>query len=205
MYKICKNILKYNRLLFHFPQIYNIFGTNGHILLIKQHIYKHTMRVLLIDDDNICLSLMTVFLKKHLKSVNLEMFSNPARALEYIRLSEKNHPDVMIVDLQMHTMNGFSFIDQVNTYFKQTYGTRPPFRIFLHTTFMGPENICSYRDRQANLPCSLKRMFMGGHEKSCKDLSIDACVPKPITQYKVGYMFSDRWPALEQAVTEGRA
>ena len=161
------------------------------------------MRVLLIDDDNVCLSLMTVFIKKHLKSADLIVFSNPIRALEYIKSSGKNPPDVMIVDLLMPAMNGFNLIDQINSYFKKANGTRPPFRIFLHTTFMGPENICSYKDRQTNLPCGLKRKFMAGNEKSCKDLSIDACVPKPITRYKAGYMFSDRWPVMEREVADG--
>ncbi len=156
------------------------------------------MRVLLIDDDNICLSLMAVFLQNHLKSVDLTMFSNPGRALECIKAKEGDYPDVMIVDLQMQHMNGFEFINQLNTYFWDKFGARPPFRIFLHTTFLGPDYVCSYWDRKANLPCSLKRMFMAGNDKPCSELSIDACIPKPITQYKVEYMFSDKWAQVEE-------
>lgn len=148
------------------------------------------MNVLLVDDDNVSLNLMGVYMKGYSQSCNVTLFSTAARALEYLKASPENYPDVLITDLQMPGMNGFELIKQINEYFFNTFDGEPPFRIILHTSFLGPEETCISKNVSSEKPCFIKRFFKAAEEISCKDLSIEACIPKPLTEYKLKYIFN---------------
>ncbi len=151
-----------------------------------------SMKVLLIDDDNVTLNLMGVYIRGYSPSCDVTLFSTSARALEYLKASQDNYPDVLVADLQMPGMNGFELIREVNEYFRSTYGGQPPFRIILHTSFLGPEQTCFSETAPSNRPCFLKRFLKPGDEITCKELSIEACIPKPLNEYKLKHIFNGR-------------
>lgn len=150
------------------------------------------MKVLLVDDDNVTLNLMGVYMRGYSQSCDVTLFSTAVRVLEYLKASPDNYPDVLVTDLQMPGMNGFELIREINEYFHSTYGEQPPFRIILHTSFLGPEQICLSETASLDRPCFIKRFLKPGDAVTCKELSIEACIPKPLNEYKLKHIFNGK-------------
>ncbi len=146
------------------------------------------MKIFIVDDDNISLDLMELYIKGYTSNCDLSLFYSPLRALEYLKSPAAVYPDLLITNLQMPGINGFEFIEQINDFFIMRDGSATPFRIILHTSYLGPESICLSADRIAETPCFLRRLLTPGNKKTCKELHIEACVPKPLCYYKMVYL-----------------
>ncbi len=161
------------------------------------------MKILIVDDDNISLDLMRLYIKGFAKNCDLSLFYSPLGALKFLKSSTATYPDILITNLQMPGINGFEFIEQINDFFMERDASAPPFRIIVHTSYMGPEGICLSADRIAETPCFLKRLLTPGNKKTCKELNIEACVPKPLCYYKMVYLCSDKLFAAKKMAKSG--
>ena len=66
--------------------------------------------IIIIDDDEVNLTLLQFKLKQHLKEVDLHAFSNPVEALDYMKHHEA---DLVLVDHLMPKMTGIEIISQL--------------------------------------------------------------------------------------------
>gem|GEM_PF-3481438 len=167
-------------------------------------LYKSwAMKIFIVDDDNISLDLMGLYIKGFAKNCELSLFYSPLGALKFLKSSSATYPDILITNLQMPGINGFEFIEQINDVFLDRDASAPPFRIILHTSYLGPESICLSAGRIAETPCFLRRLLAPGSKKNCKELNIEACVPKPLCYYKMAYLCEGKLFATNKMVKPG--
>lgn len=71
-------------------------------------------RLLIIDDDEMCVMLSQVAIKATGLSADLKVFSGGEEALSYLISSEANNwwPDIILLDLNMPIMDGWAFLDE---------------------------------------------------------------------------------------------
>lgn len=77
--------------------------------------YK-SKKIVAVDDDEIVLSTLKMLLSIE-GFENVEFFSSPIKALEYIK---ENTPDLILSDFMMPEMNGFEFLSKAKTYCSDT-------------------------------------------------------------------------------------
>ena len=78
--------------------------------------------VVLIDDDMTALSIITAYLNRTEKVENIVSFQSGKAALEYLKKSDDEWPEVILCDLVMPSMTGLEFLDN---YAAMGYDSKP--------------------------------------------------------------------------------
>jgi CheY-like chemotaxis protein len=76
-----------------------------------------TKHILLIDDDEINNFLSREIISMHLPDAKIDSFTNPEKALEYIREKLKAQqplPDIILLDINMPLMDGWEFLKAID-------------------------------------------------------------------------------------------
>lgn len=70
------------------------------------------MKIIIIDDEEVSLFLTERILVKSGVTADIHLFISPEEALDSIKgSSEKDYPDVILLDLNMPIMNGWEFLE----------------------------------------------------------------------------------------------
>ena len=76
-----------------------------------QTISEFIMRVFIIDDNQIDLLISRKLLLKSNADIDVKEYSQAQKALQEIQSSEDDRPDIILLDLNMPTMDGWGFLD----------------------------------------------------------------------------------------------
>jgi CheY-like chemotaxis protein len=68
--------------------------------------------ILIVDDDEICVYLSMAILRSSEKVGEVHTVQNGVEAIKFLR--EHPPPDIILLDINMPVMNGFSFLDTFN-------------------------------------------------------------------------------------------
>lgn len=74
--------------------------------------YFFTMKVLMIDDNELDLLISRKLISKQVNSLEFTEFNNASEALQYLENLEKNEFDIILLDLNMPEMNGWDFLEE---------------------------------------------------------------------------------------------
>lgn len=81
-------------------------------------------KILLVDDDDLFNYIHQEILKKLQVTEKIEVAVNGKEALKFFE-SKENYPDLVLLDIDMPIMNGFEFLHQITTTYKEALtGTR---------------------------------------------------------------------------------
>lgn len=69
------------------------------------------LKILIVDDENDALEALEWKIKNYTNENNITKCDSPVKAIEII---EKEHPDVVFLDIQMPEMDGFTMIEKLN-------------------------------------------------------------------------------------------
>ena len=119
------------------------------------------MRLLLVDDDPIILELNRMLIKRYQPEIEIIEKSSASEALEYIK-EVNNYPDAILLDINMPIMNGWDFLNEMNSLKIQV-------PVFMLTSSI------DYRDREKAAGFSMVRGFL---EKPLFDDKIEQLVSK---------------------------
>lgn len=75
------------------------------------------MNLMLVDDDEICLFITKIVLQKHELNFNIISYVSPSDALENLKSQTDfdSLPDLILLDLNMPWLNGFDFLEVLQT------------------------------------------------------------------------------------------
>lgn len=85
--------------------------------------------ILLVDDDEIHNYIAEVSLKKEFPNCQIEVETDPAKALVFL---ETNTPNLILLDINMRGMNGFEFLD---AYIEKSMDSNETKIVMLSTSF----------------------------------------------------------------------
>ena len=72
-------------------------------------------RVLIIDDNDIDIKIVTKIIEINFKSISVSAYTSCQSAINYLESTPKEaHPNIILLDLNMPDMNGAEFIDYVD-------------------------------------------------------------------------------------------
>ena len=86
------------------------------------------MKIFLIDDNTIDLLISRKLLLKHDSELTVIEFSKAQEAVAALQNTEEPLPDLVLLDLNMPSMNGWEFLEAVKPL------DRPPERVFILTS-----------------------------------------------------------------------
>ncbi|MGB3586597.1 MAG: response regulator [Tunicatimonas sp.] len=69
------------------------------------------MRVFIIDDNQIDLLISRKLLLKNSAEIDVQEYSQAQKALQDIQANQDDKPDIILLDLNMPTMDGWGFLD----------------------------------------------------------------------------------------------
>lgn len=69
------------------------------------------LKILIVDDENDALEALEWKIKNYINEHDITKCDSPVKAIEII---EKEHPDVVFLDIQMPEMDGFTMIEKLN-------------------------------------------------------------------------------------------
>jgi len=73
------------------------------------------VKIWLVDDDEVSLSVNALYLKKVSPEVEIETFSNPIKAVEAFKTrSNEDLPGFLLSDFHMPELNGLEFFEQIH-------------------------------------------------------------------------------------------
>ncbi|HYG40238.1 MAG TPA: response regulator [Cytophagales bacterium] len=100
--------------------------------------------IILIDDDEVAISLNETVIRSLDCCVNLEVFPNAVQGLNYFRAlcEEDECPELILVDLSMPIIDGFEFIKEFESFYPQL---RKRAKIILLTTSNRREDLANSR------------------------------------------------------------
>ncbi len=155
------------------------------------------LKVMIVDDDNTCLILTAITIESYFKNSQVRIFFDALSALDYLKSSDDNYPDILISDFQMPDMNGLELIDHINEFFRIQYNSPLPFRIMLYSGFLEFNQICAKDGNRKNTSCLLRHLYNGGG-LPCSKLPITACMRKPINKDMLNYIMDNAMMKVTQ-------
>ncbi|MEM6841766.1 MAG: response regulator [Bacteroidota bacterium] len=69
------------------------------------------MRVFIIDDNQIDLLISRKLLLKNSTNIDVKEYSQARQALDDMKAAQEEHPDLILLDLNMPIMDGWGFLD----------------------------------------------------------------------------------------------
>ena len=148
---------------------------------------------MLVDEDTVSLKLMAYYIKGYVKSSRVTTYSDASDALEVLKTSPDNHPDILTISLYMTEMNGLSFIHRLNEHYQKKYGNRPPYRIVLLAGLLENEQIDTEQQTFYEHPDIIHFLEPAGISNHNVFLPIDACVSKPVNKEKLDIILNLDW------------
>lgn len=83
---------------------------------------KKLNKILLVDDDELFNYIHQEILKKLNIAEKIEIAVNGKEALKYFEgVDKEQYPEIVLLDIDMPIMNGFEFLDEISTKYKNVF------------------------------------------------------------------------------------